>query len=250
MSRRAFTTYVSKHMEQIALPALPRNVEPDSETKSDAGASLGHASPRFPSVADLENHPGRSSSWERGKTAAPSIEQPISSGVKSLFSKLQSPIKGQKSEDDVSSECGHDFHMAVPLWSPARKDRLPFQALLDTCMDDNILRSAVYQLGLEPHVLPPEERLNKALSGETVEVAEVVQPKWHFLGLQGRVRFVDAKFRVVEELPAEHIDMELGPLGRQGTKEEKKRRLKYIGMPRILLATTKTFEVGFSGEEG
>lgn len=33
-------------------------------------------------------------------------------------------------------------------------------------------------------------------------------------------------------------------------KGGKKRRLKYIGMPRILLATTKTFEVGFSEEEG
>ena len=159
-------------------------LRPDSETESDAETSSGHASPRFPSVADLENHPGRSSSRERGKTAAPSIENPISSRMKSLFSKLQSPIKGHKSEDDVSSECGHHFHMAILLWSPARKDFLPFlpfQALLDTCMDDNIiLRSAVYQLGLESHVLPPEERLNKALSGETIEVAEVVQPKWHF----------------------------------------------------------------------
>ena len=182
MSRRAFTTHVSKHMEQIALAALPRNVEPDSETESDVETSSGHASPRFPSVADLENHPGGSSSRERGKTAAPSMETPISSGVKSLFSKLQSPIKGHKSEDDVSSECGHDFHMAVLLWSPARKDFLPFQALFDACMDDNIiLRSAVYQLGLESHVLPPEERLNKALSGETIEIAEVVQPNWHFL---------------------------------------------------------------------
>ena len=67
--------------------------------------------------------------------------------------------------------------MAVLLWSPARNDYLPFQALLDTCMDDSIiLRSAVYQLGLDFHVLPPEERLNKVLSGETIEVAEIVQP--------------------------------------------------------------------------
>ena len=127
MSRRAFTTHVSKHMEQIALAALPRNAEPDSETQSDAETSSGHASPRFPSVTDLEHHPGRSSSQERGKTAAPSIENPISSGVKSRFSKLQLPIKGHKSEDDVNSEYGHDFHIAVLLWSPAVKTFFPFR---------------------------------------------------------------------------------------------------------------------------
>lgn len=56
MPRRAFTTHVGKHMEQIVLAALPRNVKPDSET-------------RFSSVADLENHPGRSPSQERGNSA-------------------------------------------------------------------------------------------------------------------------------------------------------------------------------------
>ena len=81
-STRQFTTHVGRHLEQIALSSLPRDVESDSETNSQRSASSSplHASMRnqVPSVS-AESHPGIETAMQRrlgnstaiGETALP-----------------------------------------------------------------------------------------------------------------------------------------------------------------------------------